>query len=231
MGNNARDTPARREEEIAFLAVERVLGVRVALADAGGALVPDGRWVADGRVSVVEVTSPPSGEVMRAIAEATREGRPFVEAGCTPAHLGRLAEHLTDLVTQTLARDVEKLARANADERHLFLLGRTAPDHEYFARPSEEFDDGYLPVDDLALPDGVTDVWFRGRAHAAPDKMSGFTVQVACFNRPWTPHNRGWPSPVSSSLHLRCCGWPSPPTWRGSRASRGSTPSPTCGAT
>ena len=81
MGNNARDTPARREEEIAFLAVERVLGVRVALADAGGAPVPDGRWVADGRVSVVEVTSPPSGEVMRAIAEATREGRPFVEAG------------------------------------------------------------------------------------------------------------------------------------------------------
>jgi hypothetical protein len=48
--NNARDTPASREEEIAFLAVEKVLGVRVTLADAGGGdLVPDGRWVSDGR--------------------------------------------------------------------------------------------------------------------------------------------------------------------------------------
>jgi hypothetical protein len=101
-----------------------------------------------------------------------------------------MTEHLTDLVTQTLARDVEKLARANADERHLFLLGRTAPDHEYFARLSDEFDDGYEPVDGLVLPDGVTDVWFRGRAHAAPDKMSGFTMQVARFNRTqgWSRH-------------------------------------------
>jgi len=204
--NNARDAAASREEEIAFLIVEQVLGVQVLLADAGsGDKVPDGRWEVAGRAAVIEVTSPPSRRVMRAFAEAVREGTPFNESGSSPIHLGALGEHLTELVTQILAKDVEKLVEADADERHLFLLGRTLPDQEYFARLSDQHDDGsYEPANDLKLPDGLTDVWFRGRAQRGDNRLDGFSVWVARFSRTqgWTRHRvdieeRTLPSPTN----------------------------------
>jgi hypothetical protein len=44
--SNATGAKARREEEIAFLAMEKVLGVEIKLADAGpGDKKPDGTWV------------------------------------------------------------------------------------------------------------------------------------------------------------------------------------------
>lgn len=187
--NNACHTTASREEEIAFLIVEEVLGVEVRLADAGGGdKVPDGRWEKAALVAVIEVTSPPSTEPMRAFAEVERARKAFHETTCSPLHLGNLAEHLTELVTQTLAKDIEKLNGAVADERHLFLFGRAGSDLECFARLSAQHDDNsYEPVNDPELPQKVTDVWFHGRARRKDDPIDGFTVWVARFNR-----THGW---------------------------------------
>lgn len=43
--SNSAGAKASREEEIAFLAMEQVLGVDIRLADAGGgSKMPDGSW-------------------------------------------------------------------------------------------------------------------------------------------------------------------------------------------
>ena len=71
-------------------------------------------------------------------------------------------------------------------------------------------------------------------AHAADGERPGAVdsaVVVGGALRRWRTRNRARPSPVSSSPHPTSGGWPWPPTSRGSRASPGSTPSPTCAAT
>ncbi|MDX3002669.1 hypothetical protein PWY87_13365 [Kribbella solani] len=66
--SNGAGLKASREEEIAFLAMEQVLGVDTKLADAGaGNKMPDGSWVyhCQKRRGPVEVTSPPAKGLMK----------------------------------------------------------------------------------------------------------------------------------------------------------------------
>jgi hypothetical protein len=66
--SNVAGTGASREEEIAFLVMEQVLGVDIRLADAGaGNNMPDGSWTYSGdqkRRGIVEITSPPDTQLM-----------------------------------------------------------------------------------------------------------------------------------------------------------------------
>jgi hypothetical protein len=65
--SNEAGATASREEEIAFLAMEQVLGVEIKLADSGaGDKKPDGSWVYPGqeRQGIVEITSPPATRLM-----------------------------------------------------------------------------------------------------------------------------------------------------------------------
>lgn len=74
---NAVGSKTSREEEIAFLMLEQVLGVNICLADAGtGNSTPDGAWTyqdGEGRGNVA-VTSPPDAALMKRWAQARREG-------------------------------------------------------------------------------------------------------------------------------------------------------------
>lgn len=180
--SNSADAQASREEEIAFLAMEQVLGVDIRLADAaGGDKMPDGAWVsADGRRrGIVEVTSPPATELMAQWAQAKREGRAQTESGSVPVRLNELADFCNEMLATTWAvENVEKLQAQPADERHLFLFGRGYDVQNYFHRLSDTYEDGSMElVDDLILPEGVTDVWFRGRARRDSGLVVG-TTQV-----------------------------------------------------
>lgn len=181
-----------REEAIAFQVVESVLGVRIALADAGGGdKTPDGRWESGNGTAIIEVTSPPSEAEMREFAKSVQRGERYMESGTFPAHLGSLAEYLSELVAVTLTGDVEKLNGVDADERHLFLLWRTYPQSDHFSRLSDVYEGGETePVSALTLPDGITDVWFQGRARRDPGGRDGFELAVARFNRhtEWERH-------------------------------------------
>lgn len=94
--SNVAGATANREEEIAFLALEQVLGVDLKLADAGaGDKKPDGSWVyADGqeRRGIVEVTSPPATSLMGEWARAKKAGQPQTEGGSIPLRLNELAQ-------------------------------------------------------------------------------------------------------------------------------------------
>ena len=81
MSNNS-SAKTSREEEIAFLAMEQILGVDIALADAGGgSKMPDGSWETSTGRCIVEVTSPPATALMAEWARAKKEGRPQIENG------------------------------------------------------------------------------------------------------------------------------------------------------
>jgi hypothetical protein len=169
--SNASDAQASREEEIAFLALEQVLGVDIKLADAGaGDKKPDGFWLHpedDARHGIVEVTSPPATSLMSEWAAAKREGRRQSEAGSVPTRWGELAQVCTELLAEDWGRDnLDKLLAQPADERHLFLFGRGYDVENYFFRLSDSYADQTAEhVEDLVLPEGISDVWFRGRAH------------------------------------------------------------------
>lgn len=119
---------ARREEEIAFLAMEQVLGVAIRLADSGaGNRMPDGSWIYAGqeRRGIVEITSPPATGLMREWARAKKEGRPQTEGGSIPLRLGGLAQVCAEMLAADWAREnVSKLLAIPAEERHLFLFAR-----------------------------------------------------------------------------------------------------------
>lgn len=168
--SNAAGATARREEEIAFLVMEDVLGVDIQLADAGaGNKKPDGVWTyagGEGRRGIVEVTSPPDASLMAAWARAKRAGQAQTESGSTPLRWHELADVCTELLAEDWAREnIDKLAAEAADERHLFLFTRSHRVGHYFYRLSDSYgDDAGESIDDLFLPGGITDVWFRGRA-------------------------------------------------------------------
>lgn len=179
---------ATREEEIAFLAMEEILGVDIRLADAGtGNKMPDGTWVyanGQGRSGIVEITSPPAAVLMKEWAAAKREGRPQSESGSIPTRLGELANVCTEmLATDWASENVDKLVAQPVDERHLFLFGRGYDVANYFYRLSDTFEHGQAEhVEDLELPEGISDVWFRGRARRDPDCRQGSTeVRLARF--------------------------------------------------
>lgn len=201
--SNGPNTSARREEELAFRILETVLQVDIKLADARNEnAMPDGQWSDDSASSIVEVTSPPATKVMRDFATATKKGTIPFESGVVDAHINTLGDYLEELVAKTLSSDVQKLATVEADERHLFLLPRTSPDAEYFARLSDTYSHGHEPVRLLSLPSPLTDVWFQGRAIRGNERLSDFSVRVARFNitHGWTRHDvqiteRDLPSP------------------------------------
>lgn len=46
----------------------------------------------------------------------------------------------------------------------------------YFYRLADSYEDGSIePVEDLALPEGISDVWFRGRARRKSGQLLGTT--------------------------------------------------------
>lgn len=166
--SNAAGTKASREEEIAYLVVEQILGVDIHLADAGaGNKKPDGAWTyPDGRRGVVEVTSPPDKKLMKRWAQAKREGTAQAEGGSIPVRWDELDQVCTEMLASDWGRgNVDKLRGEPADERHLFLFGRSYRYGSYFYRLSDEYEEGQREhVADLDLPESLTDVWFRGRA-------------------------------------------------------------------
>lgn len=183
--SNAAGVRASREEEIAFLVMETVLGVHIHLADAGaGNQKPDGAWVspgAKGRRGIVEITSPPDKELLKKWAQAKRDGAPQSESGSIPLRLNELDQVCTELLAEDWAlENIAKLRAEPADERHLFLLGRSHRVESYFYRLSDEFDNGRAElVGDPVLPEGLSSVWFRGRALRRPEW--GIRVWVARF--------------------------------------------------
>lgn len=186
--SNAVGAKARREEAIAFLAMEQVLGIDISLADAGaGDKMPDGSWIypdSRGRKGIVEVTSPPSKSLLAEWARAKREGQPQTESGSIPTRLNQLAQVCAEtLATQWACQNFEKLLSQSADERHLFLFARQHRDGSYFYRLSDSYEGGTgEDVDDLVLPNGISDVWFRGRASRDVSDPLGVTqLRLARF--------------------------------------------------
>lgn len=179
---NAAGAKTSREEEIAFLAMEQVLAVDIKLADAGaGNKMPDGTWTYPDdheRRGIVEITSPPATSLMATWAAAKREGKPQEEGGSIPVRLGELAEVCTEMLAETWAKEnLDKLLGQPADERHLFLFARGHKEGgHYFYRLSDSYEDGSLEhVGDLVLPDGISDIWLRGRARRDFDQPLGTT--------------------------------------------------------
>lgn len=186
--SNAAGAQASREEEIALLAMEEVLGVEIQLADAGaGNKMPDGTWVypdGEGRRGIVEITSPPASSLMKEWAAAKREGRPQTESGSVPAMLGELAQVCTEMLAQDWAHEnFDKLLAQPADERHLFLFARGHDVGGYFYRLSDTYEDAPAEhVEDLGLPAGISDVWFRGRASRdRQDRQGSSSLWLARF--------------------------------------------------
>lgn len=179
--SNSADAKARREEEIAFLAMEQVLGVDIMLADADGSpKMPDGAWLSPddgGRRGIVEITSPPATELLRAWARAKKAGKPQEESGSIPLRLNELADVCEELLaTEWAQENILKLQAQPAHERHLFLFGRGYNVQHYFYRLSDSYEDGSSEdVGDLVLPEGIASVWFRGRALREGDRLMGTT--------------------------------------------------------
>jgi hypothetical protein len=207
--SNQVGTKASREEEVALLAMERVLNVSITLGDAGGGnKMPDGAWTdphGQGYRGIVEITSPPATELLREWARAKRAGEPQVERGSFPVRTNELAKVCTEMLTTPWAIDnFDKLLAQPADERHLFLFARRYEDATYFYRLSEPMLSGTEEgLGDLELPEGISDVWFRGRTLARISGTEPFReLRVARYQAAsgWSSHavridERQLPSP------------------------------------
>lgn len=81
--------------------------------------------------------------------------------------------------------NIDKLLAYPAHERHLFLFARTYDVDDYFCRLSDAYEDVLIEhVDDLTLPEGISDVWLRGRAKRNGDSfLESFSVRLARFQR------------------------------------------------
>lgn len=201
--SNSTDARARREEEIAFLAMEQALGIDIRLADADGVpKMPDGAWLSpDGdRKGIVEITSPPATDLMREWARAKKAGKPQEESGCIPLRLNELADVCMGLLAEEWAlENIEKLRAQPADERHLFLYGHGQNVRDYFCRMSDLYEDGSSEaVGDLVLPDDISDVWFEGRARHDGDLLKGTTkVWLARYQA-----GTGWHRYIATIMEL-----------------------------
>lgn len=204
--------------------MEQVLGVDIRLADAGaGDKKPDGSWVypdSGDRRGIVEITSPPATRLMGEWARAKKAGKPQTESGSIPLRWNELAQVCAEMLAEDWARDnLDKLLAEPADERHLFLFARGhGVGAHYFYRLSDSYDGGTVEhVDDLTLPPGISDVWFRGRSQRERDQPLGTTkVWLARFHAGsgWHRHvvaieERHLPSP-----HPSFADDPVPDGWR-----------------
>lgn len=185
--SNAAETRASREEEIAFLIMESVLGVDIRLADAGaGDKKPDGAWVVEGEDEhrgIVEITSPPDKKLLKDWAQAKRDGEPQSETGSISVRFNELGQYCMELLSEDWAQgNIEKLLAEPASERHLFLFGRSYRVESYFYRLSNGSADTKTElVRDLVLPQGLSSVWFRGQAVRCGDWDT--QVRVARFEK------------------------------------------------
>lgn len=191
--NNPVGKQADRSEEVAFLVLEAVLGVQIFLADSNGTNgCVDGRWGLEDGIGIVEITGPPAEVELRAFAIAERSGERWVEARSVDRYHNQLAEYLSRELTKPWSMaNVAKLTAIDAKERHLFLLGRTMHDHEYYARLSDTYTSGPVErINPLNLPSGISDVWFLGRASRGETSLGVVTLRVARFNRRlgWSTH-------------------------------------------
>lgn len=207
--SNAVGAKASREEEVAFLIMESVLGVDIHLADAGsGNNRPDGVWSiqsAKGNRGIVEITSPPDTELLKKWAQAKRDGESQSEGGFIPLRLNELDQVCSDLLSEDWAMEnIAKLRAEPANERHLFLFGRSHRIESYFYRLSDQYDNlGVEPVDDLVLPEGLNSVWFRGRAQRCDEWRRRVWVARFLKGSGWHRHTvdideRHLPSPNPS---------------------------------
>lgn len=176
--SNPANKKQSREEELAFLCIEKVLGVEIELADAGsGEKTPDGRWKypnEPGWQAVVEVTSPPATEFVREWVQRQKDGQLHKDESEQPLYFGRLHEKLAKMLGEAWAKDnFEKLIAQPANERHLFLVARKWSTSEYFARLSDTDAQGNAEyVGDIDLPQGITDIWFLGRGVRRKDRIN-----------------------------------------------------------
>ena len=124
---------------------------------------------------------------MKRWAQAKRDGLAQSESGSIPARLGELHEVCAELLAADWALgNIAKLRAEPADERHLFLFGRSHRVQSYFYRLSDTYKDGSSePVEDLVLPVGITDLWCKGRARR--EELWATSVWVARFQA-----NVGW---------------------------------------
>lgn len=114
------------------------------------------------------------------------------------------------MCTEMLADDwagenVTKLVAQPADERHLFLFARSYEVGDaFFYRLSDSYDDGMVEqVEDIALPEGITDVWFCGRARSV-EPIETMDISVARFQS-----GSGWHRYVAT-IAERCLPSPAP---------------------
>ncbi|WP_326503714.1 hypothetical protein [Rothia nasimurium] len=189
--SNKTGTQTRREEEIAFLAIENILDVDIYLADSGGGNSrPDGEWrdPANDFLNILEVTSPDETELMRNMFIAARDGKNHIESGFLGSDWGMLHENINEMLSEGwVVKNVEKLRMAKADRRHLYLYGRGMKYRDWFnrlCRWEPDFqDEPLLPVD---IPKGIDRIWFQaGSAQKEPG--AEFTTWVA-----WYDPDSGW---------------------------------------
>jgi hypothetical protein len=117
-------------------------------------------------------------------ARAKKNDEPQTESGSIPLRWNDLAQVCTEILAEEWAiENIEKLLAQPADERHLFLFARGHKEGgHYFYRLTDSHDEGEVEqVDDLVLPDGITDVWFRGRASRDSGKDLDTTILLARY--------------------------------------------------
>lgn len=123
---------------------------------------------------------------MKAWVADKREAKRQSEGGSVPTRLGELRQVCEELLAESWAvENIYKLLAYLADERHLFLFARTYDVENYFYRLSDTYENASIEhVDDLVLPEGISDVWFQGRAKRNGDSLRGPTaVWLARFQR------------------------------------------------
>lgn len=190
--SNKTGAQASREEEIAFLCLEKILGVEIFLADSGsGNAQPDGCWKlsdAPDSWAYVEITSPDCTEVMRNLSiqrkdPTTREFGVVMEEGVFEYGNRSLAQCLSGMLKEEWALpNVKKLKSKQAQERHLYLIGRTIGQDLLF----EDFRSLMSESRRIELPDGITDLWLEGLCFSAEKSERGvesFIVRFLRLNR------------------------------------------------
>lgn len=190
--SNKVGTQASREEEIAFLCLEKILGVEIFLADSGsGNAQPDGCWKlsdAPDSWAYVEITSPECSKKMRELNEQWKKVRAGESTRVTDDGVIEFtglsaAEQISAMLREQWAEgNIKKLKAKEAEECHLYLIGRTIAQDLTF----EDFRSLMYESTRIELPDGITDLWLEGLCVSAEKSERGvesFIVRILHLNR------------------------------------------------